>query len=757
MLFCRQMKLLARLVVSATELTIFGCLCFAQVQVTSQSGIHVVLDGGAKSFQISSSRPHWTFGGSVDGTVSGEHALKGKDRIGRFEEIVFISTSEISYRCSIRTYDQRPVVLFKQEALDSLRRSPKAFPILSKFPEQLSLMTFSEHEFGSPPIFRRFDTHPDGAFSSHSGPLLLYDSLYDACIISPALNFMVASTTEIGTSVYCGLNADLAGISRGFTESTILVVENGINRAWNTWGTVLTDLNQKEMPANDADVGLKYLGYWTDNGATYYYRYDTSKGYDGTLLALKRRYEEEHIPIRYMQLDSWWYSKGYDNPDGSADRTERRIQDLPVGNWNRFGGLLEYVPPAELFPGGLEQFHDSLRLPLITHNRWISRDSPYRSRFKISGIGAIDRRWWNDIMKSIFTWGVATYEQDWLDRIYFNSPEFSSTTWASEEFMNAMASATRGQGLTMQYCMALPRHYLQGGAKYSNLTTIRVSGDRFQESRWKEFLYGSRLASALGIWPWSDVFMSVETPNILLATLSAGMVGIGDKIGDENISNISKSVRSDGVIVKPDVPLVPIDKSYVSDASGKGIRIATTYSDHGKSLKIFYLFAYADSASCKGTIVSASDIGISKKTFMYDCFAGTGKIIQSGDSLNLSFTHDGYFYGILAPIGRSGIAVIGDPGKFVACGKKRISQLVESDGKLKATILLAKGEQSVSVCGYAPKMPQFSIHGGHATAGKFDPANHIFRIEMKPQENLQYVIENGDAVGKISVEFKAPS
>ena len=60
-----------------------------------------------------------------------------------------------------------------------------------------------------------------------------------------------------------------------------------------------------------------------------------------------------------------------------------------------------------------------------------------------------------------------------------------------------MAAACARHGLVMQYCMALPRHFLQG-AKYSNLTTIRTSGDRFEPGKWRDFLYTSQLAAAVG-------------------------------------------------------------------------------------------------------------------------------------------------------------------------------------------------------------------------------------------------------------------
>ena len=117
--------------------------------------------------------------------------------------------------------------------------------------------------------------------------------------------------------------------------------------------------------------------------------------------------------------------------------------------------------------------------------------------------------------------------------IYKYSPALGTTLTAGDAFTDGMARAAQEKGMSMQYCMALPRHFLQG-ARYGNLTTIRTSGDRFTRSKWDAFLYTSRLATALGIWPWADVFMSTETDNVLIATLSAGMVGNGDKIGAEN-------------------------------------------------------------------------------------------------------------------------------------------------------------------------------------------------------------------------------
>src|SRR5258708_39402903 len=74
--------------------------------------------------------------------------------------------------------------------------------------------------------------------------------------------------------------------------------------------------------------------------------------------------------------------------------------------------------------------------------------------------------------------------------------------------------------------------------------------------------------------------MSSEEDNRILATVSAGMVGVGDAIGAGNKANILRAIRSDGVIVKPDAPIVPIDSTFVNGAQGVDTPdVAATYTD----------------------------------------------------------------------------------------------------------------------------------------------------------------------------------
>src|SRR6476659_2786231 len=177
-----------------------------------------------------------------------------------------------------------------------------------------------------------------------------------------------------------GISADVEDIPPGFVAMSALVIAPGINRAFETWGRFLTDLAGKKRPANDADFSLKYLGYWTDHGARYYYRFEEALGYVGTLLNVREQFQTMKIRLGYVQLDSWFYQKGHEGSWKSDD---------PLG-----GGTYLYGASSELFPDGLRAFQKQLGLPLIAHNRWIDERSPYREKYAMSGNVTTDRRLW---------------------------------------------------------------------------------------------------------------------------------------------------------------------------------------------------------------------------------------------------------------------------------------------------------------------------------------------------------------------------
>ncbi len=643
---------------------IIAALCGgAGAETLSISGknVRVTIDAASGQYSIELKSPAWTFSGSVDQTLTEVNPHSGADKLGAFSAITFNFQAEGAKTGEIRTYPDRALVQFILTCNSAQAKSPQAFPVLQP-PKGLHLFSYDDVNFAHP--------HFDG--KSGGSPWLMFDDQAHAAILSPASHFMIANVHAADDAdenlriaegkrsmdhprrltnapIASGLMSELRDVPQGFSHSTILAFGDGINATWNAWGKSLTDLSGKSRPPNDADPSLKYFGYWTDNGANYYYNYDQKLGYAPTLEAVVAKFRSLNIPLEYLQLDSWWYSKSFTGPDGK-EGPPFKVESLPRGAWNAYGGLLEYRAHKDLFPDGLNAFHEKVGLPLITHNRWMDPKSPYHERYKIAGLAAIDPMFWDEVAGYLKSCGVITYEQDWLDRIFKYSPELQSSPTAADAFMDGMAHGMEARGLTMQYCMAQPRHYLQG-SRYANLTSVRVSDDRFGRDRWAPALYVSQMASAMGEWPWVDTFDSHETPNLLLANLSAGVVGVGDAIDKIDAANIRKVIRADGVIVKPDTPITPIDQSVINDANGtEAPMIAGAYTNFD-SIRAAYVFAYPRSAKQLQLMLRNADVGVVGDAIVFDHVSGIAKTVPAGKTFDVTFKDESdWAYFVVVPL-----------------------------------------------------------------------------------------------------------
>jgi hypothetical protein len=301
-----------------------------------------------------------------------------------------------------------------------------------------------------------------------------------------------------------------------------------------------------------------------------------------------------------------------------------------------------------------------------------------------------------------------------------------------------MSEAMLRKGITIQYCMPLPSHYM-ASTQYSNVQTIRTSVDRFDREKWDSFLYDSRLASAVGLWPWTDVFFSNEIPNLILSTLSAGPVGVGDALGETNAHNLAAAIRADGLIVKADSSLLPIDSVYVSDAMNEsGPMIARSESAFGNE-RTHYVFAYPRTGSEEGVTVPLSSLQINGPVFAYDWVTHTGELLPDGGSLRMEFV-DGWDYQILSPVNRKGLALLGDTDKIVSLGKQRIAAL-EDHGTLTVTIKFAHGEDVLTISGYASHLPKLKTLQGKLANTAYDPQTKIFRAQVAPAGSGQAILQ----------------
>ncbi len=649
--------------------------------------------------------PQWSFAGNIGSPAVASRANRGKDSLGTYQEIAFDYTVSGGGRtASIRLYQTVAAALFIQTSHDATPNT-SPFPTISQYPSSLSHISFN------------------GMFAPADFTDLLSDSpwgFFDAAgntfILSAASNFMTAAANRLGNgSIAMGISPQIAALPAGFTQKTLLVFGAGINQTFQNWGESLTALRGKRRPANDSDTLLKSLSYWTDNGATYYYN-PGGDSYAGTLQSIRKEFDSKGIRLGSLQLDSWWYPKGPDN------------------NWASHSGIWTYAASPALFTADLAGFQSSIKTPLVTHSRWIDVASPYRSQFAMSGNVVVDPTYWDGVAAYLKSSGVTTYEQDWLG----SEAQTDFNLSDPETFLTGMSAAMAKHGITVQYCMANPSHFLQS-TNYSNVTTIRASQDRFRPEIWTNFFYSSRFASAIGVWPFTDVFMSTELNNLIAATLSAGPVGIGDPLGQISKENVLRSVRADGVIVKPDVSATPRDSVFLNDALGIDVpMVASAWTDFGGGLKTWYLFAYTRGSNNSVTIDPAS-FGINGAAYFYDSLKETGRLINARSTYTFNLT-DGVGYYVLAPVGPSGIAMLGDKGQFVSMGRKRISSFTDS-GVAQVGVTFAAGETMRTLFGYSPYPVQVgSLTGSHAGLS-WDPTNQIFSVNVHP------------AAGKAGMQF----
>ncbi len=664
------------------------------------------------NYTVTFQNPAWSFVGSLGVSPTQITTSSGSDAVGPYHEVTFAFSSRrgdhsdtSSKTGAIRSYDQVSAAVFTETYVAATSNTATSFPTFMTYPSVPHHVSYDDTAFA----------HVDFDALTPDSPFVFFDDDANAFILSAAGNFMNASTVQVpDAGLSSGIDPAIETLPAGFSHRTALVAEPGINHAYATWGSLLTGLSGKTRVASDATPYLGRLGYWTDHGAYYYYQYDDSLGYAGTLTAVRDYFAGIGVPLAYMQLDSWWYPKG--------------AEEL----WDA-GSEGEYLYEADptLFPDGLAAFKQSLALPLITHARWITPSSPYQTEYTMSQGVSMDPAFWSSIAGYIADGGVEVYEQDWLNE---NALPATNNLTDQDAFMDNMASGMASVGLDLQYCMPLPRHYLQG-SKYANLTTTRVSNDRFGRANYENFLFVSLLTSSLGAWPWADTFDSSETDNLLLATLSAGMVGVGDEIGTASVTNLLQAVRPDGVIVKPDVPIVPTDATFIQEAAGVDTPlIAATYSDFG-GWRASYVYAYNTATNVTATFTPAT-LGYAGEVLVLDYFSGTGQLVDASATFSAplgSATSSSYY--VVVPVGPSGIAFAGDQGKFVSLGKKRITQ-VSDDGTLSVSVAFASGESSVTLRGYAAFAPTATASAGSVGAVSWSPTTDIFTVSVTPSGDV---------------------
>jgi hypothetical protein len=143
-----------------------------------------------------------------------------------------------------------------------------------------------------------------------------------------------------------------------------------------------------------------------------------------------------------------------------------------------------------------------------------------------------------------------------------------------------------------------------------------------------------------------------------------------------------------------------------------------------------YVFGYGRTEGAQSPIsFTAQSMGIAGAAYVYDYFGKKGSAVEAAAPFTDTVDYNGSYY-VVAPIGASGMALIGDAGRFVSCGKKRIASKTD-DGVLDVSVSFAAGEEDVVLIFYSPVKPL--VEGVKGRAERLvNLGSGLYRVTVSP-------------------------
>ena len=607
------------------------------------TGAQASIDATGK-YTVTFAHPAWTFAGTLGAPASAIMTATGSDAVGPYHETTFSYSNAGTRNGRIRAYDHLPVVVFG-ETNPASASNIRNFPVLSTLPTTSYHLAHQDIEFAP---------YTMSGLTADS-PWTFFDGNANAFIVSAASHFVNAQTARSGAgAITVGIDSKITTLPAGFEQTAVLAADAGINQTNEDWGAALRKLGGKKPIPNDATPDLAKFGYWTDNYATYYYKTQSGSDYQTTLKNVAKYFQQLGTPIGYIQLDSWWY------PKGSANSWQRSGTDG--------GGEYLYQGDSTLFPNGLAAFQQSLGLPLVTHARWIDTASPYRSMYKMSGNVSIDPAFWSKIASYLKTSGVVTYEQDWLN---INALPSTSNLTDQDAFTDNMAQAMAAAG-HQHPVLHGPAAVLPAGLEVPEPGHRPRERGRLQPRPLAELL----LYGAAGL---VDGRLAVdrrvhEQPARQSAVIHADGRHDGRRRRHQrrrqgqHHARDPRGRRSDQTGCADLVD----GRTIVAEAQGKtNPSMATTYSDHTGG-RTTYVFGFTSSSASLS--FTPAELGYSGSVYVYDVNKQSGRLLTAMQA-NADTISDTAYY-VVAPVGQSGIAFLGEQGKIAPLGSQADQRLV---------------------------------------------------------------------------------
>ena len=556
---------------------------------------------------------------------------------------------------------------------------------------------------------RPFDWNPAGNVHSPPAviPLVIRSADGSVALLAPLDGWhdqivAVDQDADGVRSFRWGWHGDLDRIPAGTTATLGTYGAATLSEALAAWRADLIADRPDGLPVRPPDPVTTRLSYWTDNGAAYWYRTEPGADLPTTLTAKLEELDEMGVAIGSVELDSWFYPHEVLRPVTEVGYPE----EVPPT------GMLEWSPRPDVLPDGVADLGRRLgRRPLVLHARHISARSPYVD----------EASWWVDLgahpsepafferwAADAASWGASCIEQDWMLMTWFGVGPIRAEPGRAMAWQKGLDDAAAWHGLTLMWCMPTPGDLL-ATVDLQRITAVRTCDDYRYASDparlWRWYLTVNVLAAALDLPVSKDCFFTSADPGdseldgdphaeveAVLSALSAGVGGIGDRIGRTDPTIVARLCRPDGVLVQPDRALALSDVSTFDTGEWAVPTWAETVSgNRGGTWRYLVAIHAADTEDpVTGTHL------LDGPALVYDWRKGTAEVT---DRITVELAHRDWAQFVCCPLpdghesGGAEPVVIGDPAVHATMGPTRID--VGDDGTPRP--VLAPGEDQLTV------------------------------------------------------------
>ena len=150
------------------------------------------------------------------------------------------------------------------------------------------------------------------------------------------------------------------------------------------------------------------------------------------------------------------------------------------------------------------------------------------------------------------------------------------------------------------------------------------------------------------------------------------------------------------------------------------------------------MFAYSRDVSTMALVhLTPQEFGFTGDVYVYNYFNKTGWRQPATQKIETSVDSQGSYF-VIAPVGQSRIAFLGDLSKFVPASKQRVSSLSDT-GQISATLHLRPAE-TMPIWFFASSTPTVSADHATVSAPRFDSTTGLYQVVVASNQNERATI-----------------